>query len=55
MTCGLIQATLLKEIEVTRKSMVSTGMKLGFTHTSTIKLSHHLDDLLNELSKNEKE
>lgn len=51
MTCGLIEAMLKKEIEVTRKSMVSCGMKNGLTHKNTINLSHHLDKLLNELNK----
>lgn len=40
---------LVEEIEAIRKDMVSTGLVYGFTHPDTIKLSHRLDDLLNDL------
>jgi Spo0E like sporulation regulatory protein len=51
MTWGRPNRELIEEIEVTRKNMVLVGLGNGFTHPDTIKLSHRLDDLLNDLSK----
>jgi Spo0E like sporulation regulatory protein len=51
MTWGRSHRELIEEIEVTRKNMVLVGLGNGFTHPDTIKLSHQLDDLLNNLSK----
>ncbi|WP_180994220.1 aspartyl-phosphate phosphatase Spo0E family protein [Bacillus sp. Marseille-P3661] len=38
---------LIKEIEITRKNMVTNGLELGFTHEHTVTLSTKLDELLN--------
>ncbi len=40
---------LLEDIESTRKSMIQAGAAFGLTHFETIKLSQHLDQLLNKL------
>ncbi|WP_035178864.1 aspartyl-phosphate phosphatase Spo0E family protein [Alkalihalobacterium bogoriense] len=40
-----------EKIEFIRAQMIETGMRKGLLHPSTIKLSQHLDTLLNNYSK----
>lgn len=42
---------LIEKIEETRETMILAGLKLGFTHQDTVRLSTQLDHLLNELHK----
>ncbi|MCQ6277279.1 aspartyl-phosphate phosphatase Spo0E family protein [Bacillus sp. V3B] len=51
MICELSHRERIEEIEVTRKDMILVGSVYGLTHPDTIKLSHRLDDLLNDLYK----
>jgi hypothetical protein len=51
MVYALSNRELIEEIEVTRKNMVLAGLESGLTHPDTIKFSHRLDELLNNLTK----
>jgi hypothetical protein len=46
----VLYGRLEEEIEKTRQSMVSIGLKYGLTHSETVILSKKLDELLNKLS-----
>lgn len=42
-----------KRIEKARQKMVAVGLDKGFTHKETVRLSQHLDKLINKKQKGE--
>lgn len=54
MTWEFSNGNLVEEIEVTRQNMMLVGMEYGLTHSDTLKLSTKLDQLLNDLYRQDK-
>ncbi|WP_084783115.1 aspartyl-phosphate phosphatase Spo0E family protein [Bacillus dakarensis] len=50
----IINNEIDKRINIIRRKMINSGLKNGFSHPDTVKLSQELDRIINELQCSER-